>query len=73
MNTQWRKPVTKFGGTVSALLAPNIFLAVPQYFNFWGHLIHIYSYIDESGTDFKVQTPVPVKQPTGEKTKRGRS
>jgi len=64
---QWRKPVTKFGGTVSA---PKIFLVVPQYLNFGETLI---SYIDGSGTDFKVQTPVSVKQSTGEKTKKGRS
>jgi len=43
-------------------------LAVHPIFQFWGTLI---SYIDESETDFKVQTPVSVKQPTGDKTIRG--
>jgi len=50
--------------------APTIFFSYPPIFQFWGTLI---SHIDESGTDFMVQTPVSVKQSTGEKTKRGRS
>jgi len=58
---QLRKPVTQFGG--------HIFSAVPPIFKFWGTLI---SYIDESGTYFKVQIPVSVKQSNGEKSKRGR-
>jgi len=50
-------------------MVETFFLAVLPIFQFWGILI---SYIDESGTDFKVQTPLSVKQSTGEKTKRGR-
>jgi len=51
--------------------APKNFLAVPTIFQFLGGTL--ISYIDESGTDFKVQTAVSVKRSTGEKTKRGRS
>jgi len=50
-------------------MAETIFLVVPPIFQFWGTLI---SCIDESGKDFKVQTPVSVKKSTGEKTKMGR-
>jgi len=62
---QRRKPVTKFGGQFGRFGA---FFSCPPIFQFWGD-----SYIDESETNFKVQTPVSVKQPTEEKTKRGRS
>ena len=38
--SQWRKPVTKFGGTVSAPSAENFFFSYPlQYFTFGGTLI----------------------------------